>query len=274
MCLAQPLDVVKMWGRDRQYHAIHGVALGEGVGDDVLGARLVLDDEVKAKELADPMVLRDRCKALVEEELQAIVVSPDGEAPAPEVRPPMPDGVNEADQFPLVSGERPVPRRGGAAEVGDGVFVLQQHRVEAMRQGVTLHHEGPGEVGQRQYQSRGDGGLEGLERRCGVSGPGEAALLQKGRQWSGDGAVVVDKLAVVSRQAQESPDRPSGTRLRPVSDRLDLGGIHGDAGVGDDVAEVGDGGFPEGALRAFDEQVVLLQHAEDGSKMEKVVGPR
>ena len=96
------------------------------------------------------MVPRNRCESLVEEELQAIVVRPDGEAPAPEVWPPVPGGVDEADQFPLVSGEGPMSRYDEAAEVGDGVLVLQQHRAEAMHRGVTLHHEGLGEVEQRQ----------------------------------------------------------------------------------------------------------------------------
>ena len=36
----------------------------------------------------------------------------------------MPDGVDEADQLPLISGEGAVSRRDEAAEIGDGVFVL------------------------------------------------------------------------------------------------------------------------------------------------------
>ena len=88
-----------------------------------------------------------------------------------------------------------------------------------------------------------------------------------------DGAIVVDEFAVIAREAQEPPDRASGTRLRPVGHRLYLRGIHGHAGVGDDVAEVCDGRRPKSTLGALDEQLVLLQHGEHGPEVAEVVDP-
>lgn len=50
-------------------------------------------------------MLRDCGKALIQEELQAVVVGADKERPSPEVYAPMTDGLDEADQLPLVGGE-------------------------------------------------------------------------------------------------------------------------------------------------------------------------
>ena len=50
-------------------------------------------------------------------------------------------------------------------------------------------------------------------------------------------------------------------------DRLHLGGIHGDADLGDNVPQVGDGADPKSALRTLDEKSVLLQDDEDGPQM-------
>lgn len=56
-------------------------------------------------------------------------------------------------------------------------------------------------------------------------------------------------------------------------DSLHFGWIHGDARLGDDVAKVGDGGYPKSALGTLDEEPVLLQREEDSAKVPKVVCP-
>jgi len=48
------------------------------------------------------MVLRDGRQALIKKKLEAIMVSFDDESASPEVRPPVTNGENEADQLPFV----------------------------------------------------------------------------------------------------------------------------------------------------------------------------
>ena len=50
------------------------------------------------------MVLWNGREPLVEEVLEAEVVGANQEATSPQVRAPMPDGANEADEVPLVGG--------------------------------------------------------------------------------------------------------------------------------------------------------------------------
>ena len=54
----------------------------------------------------------------------------DKETAAPQVRSPVPDGVDEADEFPLISGEGAMPRRDRPAEEGKRMAVLDEHRAE------------------------------------------------------------------------------------------------------------------------------------------------
>ena len=84
----------------------------------------------------------------------------------------------------------------------------------------------------------------------------------------------MDELAVVPRQAKEAPYCTRRAGLGLVLDRLHLGGIHGDAGLGDDMPQVGDGGDPKSALRTLDEEPVLMQHGEDGTEVPKMIRPR
>ena len=77
-------------------------------------------------------MLWDRCKPLVQQEHQTVVISLHREAAAPEVRAPMADCVDETDELPFVGGEGAVTGSHQAAEVGDGVFVLDEHRPKAM----------------------------------------------------------------------------------------------------------------------------------------------
>ena len=89
----------------------------------------------------------------------------------------MMDGVDEADQFPFVGGEGTVSRRDGPAEVGNQVFLLDEHCPETMGRCIALDDERLVEVRQGQNRSRGDRDFEGLECRGGVRGPAKPFLL-------------------------------------------------------------------------------------------------
>ena len=98
------------------------------------------------QQLPDPVVLRDRGEALVEEELQAVVVRMHGEATSPQVRAPVSNGVDETDELSLVRGEGAMPWGHRSTEVSDGVLVLDQHSPEAVGGRVALDDEQPCEV--------------------------------------------------------------------------------------------------------------------------------
>jgi hypothetical protein len=51
------------------------------------------------------MVLWDCGQVLIEQVLEVVVVGLDGEAPPPQIRPPMPYGLDKADELPLICGE-------------------------------------------------------------------------------------------------------------------------------------------------------------------------
>ena len=77
--------------------------MGERVGHDVRSARLVLYYEIKSQELADPMVLWNSSQALVEDELQGLVIRADDEAATPKVWSLVAHRLRETNKFPLVS---------------------------------------------------------------------------------------------------------------------------------------------------------------------------
>jgi hypothetical protein len=98
--------------------------MGEGIGDDVRGARPVLHREIEAQELAYPVMLRDGGEALVEEVLQTVVVGLDDEAPPPEMRPLVLYRLDEADELALICGLRAVARHHMPAEESDRMALL------------------------------------------------------------------------------------------------------------------------------------------------------
>jgi hypothetical protein len=72
--VSKALDEVKARRRDSQHLPFFIVTTGEGISDDVRGARPVLHREIEAQELADLVVLRDGGEALVEEVLQVLTI--------------------------------------------------------------------------------------------------------------------------------------------------------------------------------------------------------
>ena len=92
------------------------------------------------------MMLRDGGEALVQQVLEGVVVGLDDEAPAPEVRPLVTDGVHQADQLPFVGSEGTMTRRDGPAEERHWVAVLDEHSAEPVGGRVALDGERLGEV--------------------------------------------------------------------------------------------------------------------------------
>ena len=144
--VAELIDEVEAGRRGGHERALFGVAAQESINHRVGEACLVLHGEVEAEELAHPMVLRNCGEALDDEVLEAVVVGFDEEATAPQVRSPMTHGVDEANKLSLVCRERAMARCHRAAEEGDRVAVLDEHRAKAMGRGITLDVELLGEV--------------------------------------------------------------------------------------------------------------------------------
>jgi hypothetical protein len=70
------------------------------------------------------MVLWDGCKALVKEELEAVVVGLNDEGTAPKVWPPMSHSLNKANQLTFVCREGGMSRSYGSTEVSHWSFSL------------------------------------------------------------------------------------------------------------------------------------------------------
>ena len=145
------------------------------------------------------MMLRDRREALIEQVLQAIVIGLDEEATTPEVRPPVADDLDKADELALIGSEGAVSWRYRPAEKCHRVALLDEDHAQAVRRSVAFDDERLGEVRHGEDRSGGDSRLEGVEGRCCRVGPLETILLKEGSQGSDDGPEVVDEFAIVSR---------------------------------------------------------------------------
>ena len=75
-------------------------------------------------------MLGDRREPLIKQVLEAIVVRLDDESTPPQVRPPVSNGVDKADELPLISGEGLVAWRDGSTEESDRVALLGEHGAE------------------------------------------------------------------------------------------------------------------------------------------------
>jgi hypothetical protein len=158
-------------------------------------------------------------------------------------------------------------------EESNGVALLDKHRTEAVCRSVALYDELLGEVRERQYGCGCHDLLESTEGpRC-VVVPSEPLLFQESGEGGCDDVVVVDEFPVVACEPEESTHRPGRARLRPITDGLHLGRIHGHARRRDGVAEVGDGVHAKSALGTLNEETVLSEHREDDAEVAQVVRP-
>lgn len=96
-------------------------------------------------------------------------------------------------------------------------------------------------------------------------------LLEQQRQ-GGCNDLVLDELAVVSRQPKEAMQPARRTWGRPGCHDLHLVAVHGDIIAGDDVTEVGDGQRPQDALGMLDKELVVTKDIEDGLDVLQMLG--
>jgi hypothetical protein len=162
------------------------------------------------QEVSLPNGVEESSQAVVQQVLEAEVIGLDDEVAAPEVRPPVTNGVDEADELPLVCSERAVPGRNGPAKVGDRVALLDQDHLEAVGGRIALDDEALGEVRHGEDRGSSDGALEGLERCLCLGAPSEAILLEQGGERRGDGAIIVDEFAVTRNPRTARTDRGTG----------------------------------------------------------------
>jgi len=95
------------------------VAAGQGVRHHVRRAGLVFDREVEAQQFPHPVVLGNCGEALIQQVLEAVMIRLDEEAAVPEIRPPVPDGVDETNELPFIGGKGAMARCDGSAEERD-----------------------------------------------------------------------------------------------------------------------------------------------------------
>ena len=88
-------------------------------------------------------------EALVEQELETVVVRLDEKTSVPQVRSLVPHHEHKTHELPLICRQGAMPGRNGPAEEGDRVGLLKQHGAKAVCGRVAFHDEGLGEVGQR-----------------------------------------------------------------------------------------------------------------------------
>lgn len=157
----------------------------------------------------------------------------------------------------------------GSAEDGHRVLILDEDDAEPVGGGVALDNELLGEVRKMHHRQNVTASLRASNSTATSVVQRKPSLCRRVVK----GAVVAHELAVVSRDAQESPHSPSRAWLWPVTDHLHLGGIHRHAIGGDDVPQVLDGVDVEGTLGALDVELVMLKGGEDNSEVVEVHGP-
>ena len=101
-----------------------GVTAGKSIRHGIKAAGAVLHGEVEAKQLADPLMLRNGGEALIQEKLQAVVVSADQEVAPPQVRAPMADSLHQSNKLPFVCRKLEVARGERSAEESEGPGTL------------------------------------------------------------------------------------------------------------------------------------------------------
>jgi hypothetical protein len=89
----------------------------------------------------------------------------DAESATPEVWAPVPDRLDQADEFALVGRLGPVSGRHGTAEEGERVSLLHEDSTEPVGRRVAFDDEWVVEVRHGQHRRRGDCVLEGEEGR-------------------------------------------------------------------------------------------------------------
>ena len=90
-------------------------------------------------------------------------------------------------------------------------------------------------------------------------------------QWAGDGGVVAHAATEEVCHAEEGAELSDGGGLRPIEDGGDLGGVGGDAGSGDHMADKVDLGDGEVAFGSVGIEIVGSEGGEGGAEMDLVL---
>ena len=85
------------------------------------------------------MVLRDGREPLIQQVLKAVVIGLDDEATAPQVRPPMPHGVNEPNELAFVRRQSAMPWSHLPAEKSHRMSFLNKNSTKPVRGGITFN---------------------------------------------------------------------------------------------------------------------------------------
>jgi hypothetical protein len=177
-------------------------AVRQSIGGSIETLGLELDGKLISKELADLVMLWNCRESLVQEVLQAEVVCAHDEF----ARPPMANGLDQANQLALLGGEFGMMRRHDPTEESHGPVILMQDRAHARARCAAVDDEGAVEVRPLRYRCRGQRRLEGFKCRRGRRRPAECVALEELCQRRHDVAVGSDEFAVIARQAEEAVD--------------------------------------------------------------------
>ena len=100
--------------------------LGVSAGEHIR----LLDGEIEAEQLTDPLVLRDHQQALVQKELQAVVVNTDQKMAPPQVRTLVAHSLHQADELPFIRRKLEMARSEWSAEKCEGTDALVRDSAE------------------------------------------------------------------------------------------------------------------------------------------------
>lgn len=183
-------------------------------------------------------------KARATKELQVVVVSVNKELAVPKVGPPMPNGLDQADEPMFVRRQLIVASRERPTEENERPNALMEDDAKLGARGVAVDDEAVHKMWHLKNWVGGESLLEGREGLQCLWSPGQRLLLPS-RGISG------------SSPPSRASRAPLGRgRLRTGGDSLDLVAIHCYALGRYDMAEVGDGVQAEGALGDLQVEVV------------------
>jgi hypothetical protein len=126
-------------------------------------------------------VLRDGGEALVQQELEAVVVRTHTERPTPKIRSPVAHRLDQPDKLALICRELVMASGEGAAEEGQRSLTLVEDGVKADARGVAVHHEWHDEIRHLEDGSRREHPLESHECHSRLLVPGEGVASKEAR---------------------------------------------------------------------------------------------
>ena len=191
----------------------------------------------------------------------------------PQVRPPMPNGLDQPYNLALIGNKLVVASSERPAEEGKGSGAPVEDDTKPCARRVAVHREHLVEIRHLQHWRHREGAFQRLEGGLGVVIPSERVSPQETRQRCREDAEVLNKFLFVAGEPQEAPQSPCRTWSRSRRDRRDLVGVHGNPLGGDDMAEVGDGGGPKRTLGTLEVQAVSAEGVEDDPDVLQVLRP-